>query len=223
MTDLHGIHLAYVLSGFVVGLLVGMTGVGGGALMTPLLILLFDVHPVTAVGTDLLYASITKTVGSIVHGFNRNINWYVVRWLAAGSLPASVCTIAVLDLSLIDTTITNVFIETFLGVALLVTSLALLCRPRLLRTYSENVGILSPERTRNLTICTGIALGILVTITSVGAGALSSTALILLFPKLTMVRIVGTDLAHAVPLTLVAGLGHLFLARLTLFLWDHCL
>lgn len=218
MIDSSAIYPAYVLSGFVVGFLVGMAGVGGGALMTPLLIILFNVHPITAVGTDLLYACITKSVGSAVHSYNRNIDWHIVGHLAVGSLPASLCTIALLNLFLIDTAFANVFIDYFLGIALLGTALALVFRPWLMRICTKQSRILAPERTRLLTVLMGAFLGIVVTITSVGAGAICVTALVLLYPKLPVVRIAATDLAHAVPLTLFAGLGHLFSGTIDLSL-----
>ena len=122
----------FVLSGFAVGFLVGMTGVGGGSLMTPLLILLFHVHPVTAVGTDLIYASVTKTGGSIVHGLNKTIDWRIVRRLALGSLPASLLTMTVLWLLKIDQASYSALVTKILGVALICTALALLFRRRLL-------------------------------------------------------------------------------------------
>jgi hypothetical protein len=199
----------FVVSGFAVGFLVGMTGVGGGSLMTPLLILLFHVHPVTAVGTDLIYASVTKTGGSVVHSLNKTIDWRIVRRLALGSLPASLLTMAVLWALKIDQASYSALVTKILGVALICTALALLFRRRLLATYSRRVGVLSESQTRIFTIATGVALGVLVTISSVGAGALGVTALLLLYPELPVVKIAGSDIAHAVPLTLVAGIGHL--------------
>jgi len=198
----------FVISGFAVGFLVGMTGVGGGSLMTPLLILLFHVHPVTAVGTDLIYASVTKTGGSLVHGFNRTIDWRIVRRLASGSLPASLATLAILWQLKIDQSAYSALVTKVLGVALIATAAALLMRRKLLATYSQRVGVLSEEQTRTYTIVTGVVLGVLVTVSSVGAGALGVTALLLLYPELPVVRIAGSDIAHAVPLTLVAGMGH---------------
>ena len=203
------LHPLYVLSGFAVGFLVGMTGVGGGSLMTPLLILLFHVHPATAVGTDLLYASITKTGGSLVHAFNRTIDWRVVIRLASGSLPAALATLVALHLLKLDPAVYSTLVTKILGLALLATALALIFRRRLLASYARRVGVLNPGQTRRYTILTGAILGILVTISSVGAGALGVTALILLYPELPIVRIAGSDIAHAVPLTLIAGLGHL--------------
>lgn len=198
----------FVVSGFAVGFLVGMTGVGGGSLMTPLLILLFQVHPVTAVGTDLIYASVTKTGGSLVHSFNRTIDWRIVRRLALGSLPASILTLTTVRMLEIDQAAYSALVTKVLGVALIATAAALLMRRRLLATYSKRIGILSDQQTRAYTIVTGMVLGILVTVSSVGAGALGVTALLLLYPELPVVRIAGSDIAHAVPLTLIAGMGH---------------
>jgi uncharacterized membrane protein YfcA len=203
------LHPLYVLSGFAVGFLVGMTGVGGGSLMTPLLILLFHVHPATAVGTDLLYASITKTGGSLVHAVNRTIDWRIVIRLASGSIPASLLTLLVFHFLKLDPATSSVIITRVLGAALLATATALLFRQKLLATYARRVGVLDQGQTKRFTILTGAVLGVLVTISSVGAGALGVTALILLYPELPVVRIAGSDIAHAVPLTLVAGLGHL--------------
>ena len=209
MSFLHALNPLFVLSGFGVGFLVGMTGVGGGSLMTPILILLFHVHPTTAVGTDLIFASVTKTGGSIVHGINKTIDWRVVTRLATGSLPASVLTMLVLHLMAIDTEAMNALVTKVLGAALLATALAIIFRKKLLASYSRRAGVLSERQTATFTILTGIALGALVTISSVGAGALGVTALLLLYPELPVVKIAGSDIAHAVPLTLVAGLGHM--------------
>src|ERR1700761_1295178 len=199
----------YVLSGFAVGFLVGMTGVGGGSLMAPHLILLFKIHPVTAVGTDLIYASVTKTGGSLVHGLNRTIDWRIVRRLATGSIPASLLTLLALWLLKVNAASYSAVVTKVLGIALVLTAAALVFRKRLLETYSRRVGLLSEEKTRLYTVLTGIVLGALVTVSSVGAGALGVTALLLLYPELPVVKIAGSDIAHAVPLTLVAGMGHL--------------
>ena len=208
MSLLHAIDWLYAMSGFGVGLLVGMTGVGGGSLMTPLLILLFGIHPATAVGTDLLYAAATKTCGTIVHGFNSSIDWRVVGRLAAGSVPMTVVTLFIL--SHVDLTAGSAahFITFILSVALLATAVALVFRARLVAYSSRRIGVLSERRTATFTIITGATLGVLVSISSVGAGALGVTALILLYPHLPTARIVGSDIAHAVPLTLAAGVGH---------------
>ncbi|HEY5236763.1 MAG TPA: sulfite exporter TauE/SafE family protein [Rhizomicrobium sp.] len=205
---IHGISLAFVFSGFVVGFLVGMTGVGGGSLMTPLLIILFGVAPEKAVATDLVYASLTKTGGSLIHALNKTIDWRIVRRLAIGSIPGAVATLAVLYFSHANTKAINMIVTHMLAVALMLTAIALIFRKWLLANYQRRVGTLSNETTMRFTVLTGLMLGVLVTLSSVGAGALGVTALILLYPELPIVKIAGSDIAHAVPLTLIGGLGH---------------
>lgn len=205
---IHTVNSLYAVSGFCVGVLVGMTGVGGGSLMTPLLILLFGIHPATAVGTDLLYAATTKTVGTFVHGFNRNIDWRVVGRLTAGSIPMTVLTVFTLSRFDLASGPAAQVITFLLGVSLLATSLTLIFRTRFVAWYARHVGELRAEQTVAFTILTGAVLGVLVSITSVGAGALGVTALIALYPRLPTARIVGSDIVHAVPLTLIAGAGH---------------
>ena len=209
MAFLATISPLFVLSGFAVGFLVGMTGVGGGSLMTPLLILLFHVHPVTAVGTDLIYASVTKTGGSLVHGLNKTIDWRIVRRLASGSLPASLLTLLLVWRLKVDQSAYSAIVTKVLGEALMATAVAVLSRRRLMAVYARRVGVLSEHQTFLFTVATGVALGVLVTISSVGAGALGVTALLLLYPDQPVVKIAGSDIAHAVPLTLLAGMGHL--------------
>ena len=198
----------YVLSGFGVGLLVGMTGVGGGSLMTPLLILLFGIHPASAVGTDLLYAAATKTGGSLVHGWSRTIYWPAVLRLASGSIPASAVTLLVMSRYDLTSAGAQTLINLVLCFALFLTALSLIFRRFLLERLRERLENLSPAVTERATIVVGVALGVLVSISSVGAGAVGVTALLLLYPRLPIARLVGSDIAHAVPLTLVAGLGH---------------
>jgi uncharacterized membrane protein YfcA len=198
----------YSLSGFAVGLLVGMTGVGGGSLMTPLLILLFGIHPATAVGTDLLYAAATKTGGSLVHGLARSIEWRVVRRLAAGSVPATVITLAVLSHFNLNGEAARGLITLVLSIALFATAFVLVFGGPIIAACRARVSELAPERTATITVLVGVALGVLVTISSVGAGAIGVVILVLLYPQLPMAKIVGSDIAHAVPLTLIAGVGH---------------
>jgi hypothetical protein len=198
----------YSLSGFAVGMLVGMTGVGGGALMTPLLILLFGVHPATAVGTDLLYAAATKTGGSLVHGYARSIDWRVVKRLASGSVPATIVTLAVLSHFNLNGDAARGLITLVLSVALFVTAFLLVFGGPIVLAYRAHVGELDPKQTAINTVLVGMVLGVLVTISSVGAGAIGVVALLLLYPHLPVAKIVGSDIAHAVPLTLIAGLGH---------------
>ncbi|UPK04963.1 sulfite exporter TauE/SafE family protein [Bradyrhizobium sp. 170] len=198
----------YVASGFGVGLLVGMTGVGGGSLMTPLLILLFGVHPSTAVGTDLLYAAATKTGGSLVHGVARSIHWPAVIRLASGSIPASIVTLLVLWQLELKGDSARSLINLVLCFALILTATSLIFRKAIMDRYRKRMERLGASTTGNATVLVGVALGVLVSISSVGAGAVGVTALLLLYPRLPMSSIVGSDIAHAVPLTLVAGIGH---------------
>jgi uncharacterized membrane protein YfcA len=205
---MHFIDPLYSISGFAVGFLVGMTGVGGGSLMTPLLILLFGIHPATAVGTDLLYAAATKTGGSLVHGLARSIHWGVVARLACGSLPASILTLTVLWQLNLNGEVARSLINLVLCGALFLTAATLIFRKAIMHRYRHRFDRLSEASTSLITVLVGAALGVLVSISSVGAGAVGVTALLLLYPRLPMVRIVGSDIAHAVPLTLVAGIGH---------------
>jgi uncharacterized membrane protein YfcA len=198
----------YSISGFAVGFLVGMTGVGGGSLMTPLLILLFGIHPATAVGTDLLYAAATKTGGSLVHGWARSIHWPVVARLACGSLPASILTLSVLWQLNLNGELARSLINLVLCGALFLTAVALIFRNAIMNRYRRRFDRLSPASISLLTVLVGAVLGVIVSISSVGAGAVGVTALLLLYPRLPMARIIGSDIAHAVPLTLVAGTGH---------------
>ena len=196
------------LSGLLVGLLVGQTGMGGGSLMTPILVLLFGVHPATAVGTDLLYASLTKTAGTFVHGLNGTVQWRIVRRLATGSVPATAATLLLLAHVNLTGRVGNEIISLTLGIMLVLTALSLVFRQPFLNLVGPRLERLSDSRVTSLTVGIGALLGVLVTISSVGAGAIGVTALLLLYPRTPMARIVGSDIAHAVPLTLVAGLGH---------------
>ena len=200
--------LPFILSGFVVGALVGMTGVGGGSLMTPLLVLIFGVHPLTAVGTDLLYAAATKTGGTFVHHRRGTIDWQVTRRLATGSIPAAVITLIVLYELGVRGGAASAAITVVLACALIMTAICVVAhrKLRMLTLIHRS----EPDR-RRVAICTigaGIILGVLVTLSSVGAGAIGMTALVLLYPGTPIARLVGSDIAHAVPLTLVAGIGH---------------
>ncbi|MFA6040913.1 MAG: sulfite exporter TauE/SafE family protein, partial [Methylophilus sp.] len=195
----------YIVAGFVVGALVGLTGVGGGSLMTPILLLVFHIQPAVAVGTDLLYASITKSVGIFAHGKLGNIDWNIVKRLALGSVPASILTIIALRSMDVESSQALSSIKFGLGIALIITSVAVLLREKLLALSAKEQWV--PEHLVGpTTVVLGIVLGALVTLTSVGAGALGVTALILLYPREKTTTIIGSDIAHAVPLTLVAGL-----------------
>jgi uncharacterized membrane protein YfcA len=201
----------YTLSGLLVGMMVGLTGVGGGSLMTPLLVLVFGIQPGTAVGTDLFYAAATKTVGAAVHAWRRSIDWLIFSRLAVGSVPAALVCLLLLSRLGAGSHAASALISTVLGVALLLTSLSLAFRVRIIgwaRSHSLHV---SPGRVQALTVFVGAVLGAAVALSSVGAGAIGATALIILYPDLPLRRLVGTDIIHAIPLTLIGGLGRLFL------------
>ena len=186
-----------------------MTGVGGGSLMTPILVLLFNFHPATAVGTDLLYASVTKSVGTAVHGTSKTVDWHIVAALAAGSVPAAIATLFVMSrVGTLDAHAAGP-LNLLLGIALLLTSISVY-----LPAADPALGRAAHRRTPSArgmsgwTVLLGVILGVLVSLTSVGAGALGTTALLMLYPRLPVARIAGSDIAHAVPLTLIAGIGH---------------
>ena len=205
---------AYTLSGFVVGTIVGLTGVGGGALMTPLLVLLFGVPPATAVGTDLLYAALTKAGGTAVHAAHRTVDWRITIRLAAGSVPAAMLTLASIWYFDVDRAIFSHLISGALGVALLLTAAALVFKGHVQRVALARLSdAWHTRRISPITVAVGVLLGVLVSLSSVGAGALGVTVLLFLYPTLSTVRIVGSDIAHAVPLTLVAGIGHWLLGN----------
>jgi uncharacterized membrane protein YfcA len=206
-------EFGYIISGLLVGVLVGLTGVGGGSLMTPLLVFLFNFNSAVAVGTDLLFASITKTGGVFVHhGTHGSVNWKIVRQLAYGSLPAAILTLVLLHYLNQNNKDTSAIISYSLGIALILTSIAVIIRSYLQRhappPSEESSEGRFGDRQLPVTVFTGVVLGVLVTLSSVGAGALGTVALFFLYPRLPTVKIVGTDLAHAIPLTAIAGLGH---------------
>ena len=198
----------YALAGFLVGTLVGLTGVGGGSLMTPILILLFGISPAKAVGTDLLFAAATKTVGSLVHSLNHTIDWRIVRRLACGSVPSAALALFILWSMHMTTGGAHYVITAVLTGALFLTATVLIVRDRIFALYEKQLGRLDDRSVALLTIAMGATLGLLVTFSSVGAGALGVTALLLLYPRASAAQIVGSDIAHAVPLTLIAGIGH---------------
>ena len=203
-------------AGFGVGLLVGLTGVGGGALMTPIMVLLFDVAPSTAVGTDLWFAAITKIVGGWVHGKKGTIDWQILRRMFYGSLPAAVLTLVWLHQTGMNQSHNRLMFKT-LGFALILTSIAAVFRKRF-HAFGERMRGTRPIEFKSaqpaLTVLAGALLGFLVTFTSIGAGALGAVMLLYLYPRrLTASSLVGTDIVHAIPLTLLAGTGHLLLGN----------
>jgi uncharacterized membrane protein YfcA len=203
----------YIVAGAGVGLAVGMTGVGGGSLMTPLLIL-FNIPYHVAIGTDLLYAALTKAGGVISHQRRRTINWRLVGLLASGSIPASVLTALLLDRVFGDPEAYKPLLTSALGIMLILTSIVLLFRKKI-QASGEEAEKAPPTFSRRhapvITVTAGVALGVLVTLSSVGAGAFCAALLLVLYPHLKALQVVGTDLAHAVPLTFVAGMGHFLL------------
>jgi uncharacterized membrane protein YfcA len=204
--------LLYILAGASVGFIVGITGIGGGALMTPLL-LLFGFPPNIAVGTDLMYASITKASGVISHHRQKHVEWKLVKLLAMGSLPAALITGYSLQNVFADSESYEALIKNSLGVMLLLTAFVVIFRKQLQR-FTLRKKSQSSDKARDITtFVMGIVLGILVTLTSVGAGAIGTAVLMLLYPALRSTNIVGTDIAHAVPLTACAGLVHMALGN----------
>jgi uncharacterized membrane protein YfcA len=214
-------HLLYSLAGFLVGMLVGLTGVGGGSLMTPLLVLLFGFHPSTAVGTDLLYAAVTKSVGTTVHGSRKTVVWPIVGKLAMGSAPAAILTLWWMSrVGTLDAHAAKI-LSMCLGAALVLTAVSILFRPKIVAWAEPRMKNVSQASIGRMTVLLGAVLGCLVSITSVGAGALGVTALLILYPKLPVARIAGSDIAHAVPLTFIAGIGHWLMGSVdfSLMLW----
>jgi uncharacterized protein len=207
--------ITYVLSGFAVGLLVGLTGVGGGSLMTPLLTLLFGVTPSVAVGTDLAFASLTKTAGTVTHRSRGNVHWDIVLRLCAGALPAAlVATWALHQFGALSPVIGQV-IRYSIAASVLLTVVALLFRARLLAWVHAHPSRQLQGRTLSLTtVLAGAVLGTLVTVSSIGAGAIGATVLLMLYPRLSPAEIAGTDIAYAVPLTAIAAAGHWWLGSI---------
>jgi uncharacterized membrane protein YfcA len=196
-----------IISGFGIGAIVGMTGVGGGSLMTPLLIGVFKLNPAIAIGTDLWFAAITKSGGAWAHHRHGHVDYRITGLMLAGSIPASLATVAAMHYTGITKGWAGAL--TFaLGIALLLTAVTIAYR-----SAWQAVGLrlerwLPESRKHVLTVTAGVLLGVLVSLSSIGAGALGATLILLLYPRLPAHRLVGTDIAHAVPLTLVAGIGH---------------
>lgn len=207
-------ELFHIAAGALVGLVIGLTGVGGGSLMTPILVLGFGISPAIAVGTDLLYAALTKCSGIYFHHKNRSVDWKVVFLLGSGSIPCSIVTIFILEnLKAAGINFDGIIMST-LSVMLILTSFIIIIKSRLLSFIHSNHGdsfIVNFARNYRplITIICGCILGCVVTLSSVGAGAIGSAFLFLLYPRKSSISIVGTDIAHAVPLTAIAGLGHL--------------
>jgi uncharacterized membrane protein YfcA len=201
---LDGIAIA---SGLGVGLIVGITGVGGGSLMTPLLLSVFKLSPAVAIGTDLWFASLTKMSGSVAHARHGHVNWPIVRRMLAGSIPASIATIALMHLTGVTKGWASAL--TFsLGIALLLTAVVVAFKQSWQPLGLKLERWIPETRKPALMVALGLVLGVLVSLSSIGAGAIGSTLILLIYPRMRARDIVGTDIAHAVPLTLVAGIGH---------------
>ncbi|GGY90974.1 UPF0721 transmembrane protein [Novosphingobium colocasiae] len=213
----------HAVAGLLVGVLVGLTGVGGGSLMTPLLVLMFGVAPGTAVGTDLLFAAITKIAGSAVHGKRDTVDWQIVRRLATGSIPAALLTLGALAWFGKVGKNTEHVILVSLAALLALTAVAVLLRKRLFKAAVDHGPMQPAGRIVVWTVVLGACIGTAVSISSVGAGAIGVTALLMLYPRSPMVRLVGSDIAHAVPLALIAGFGHWFLGDVNLVLLGNLL
>jgi uncharacterized membrane protein YfcA len=212
------VFVEYVVGGALVGAVVGATGVGGGSLMTPLLTLVFGLPAQVAVGTDLLFAAITKASGALAHWRRGNIHWALAGWLALGSVPASLATILALHAWQPDPGQFGAVVRPALAVALLLTAASLILRGRIqalgrrfLSGPAEAAAGGEPAVRALPTLLLGAVIGVMVTVTSVGAGAIGVVALLFLYPTLAAKRLVAVDIAHAIPLTLVAGLGHVAL------------
>ncbi len=205
----------YIISGFAVGLLVGMTGVGGGSLMTPLLTLIFGIPPSVAVGTDLAFASITKTAGTFTHRLRGTVRWDIVKLLCLGALPAAVLTtLALKHFGTVDKDIGQIIRYSIAG-SVLLTVVAILFKGKMLAWLEAH-----PERQLqgksldSATVIAGFVLGVLVTVSSIGAGAIGATLLVMMYPRLSSAEVAGTDIAYAVPLTAIAAFGHWWLGSI---------
>lgn len=199
--------LIAILSGFGIGAIVGLTGVGGGSLMTPLLLTVFRLPPAVAIGTDLFFAAITKTSGSVAHHRHGHVDYRILGFLLLGSIPAAIATIALMHFTGITKGWASAL--TFaLGIALLLTAVTVAYKQAWQTIGLRLERVITPSRKSTLTIASGVLLGVLVSLSSIGAGAIGATLILILNPRLEAKRLVGTDIAHAVPLTLVAGIGH---------------
>jgi uncharacterized membrane protein YfcA len=217
MVDVSASWPLIIAGGFCVGFLVGLTGVGAGSLMTPFLISGIGISPVLAVGTDLLFASLTKASAAWRHHTLGNVDWPIVRWLALGSLPGALIMLAWIYYAAPDTQLLAGFIRKILAAALVVSAIAVASYP-LLQRYamrSADAGALTVVR-RGPTVALGLVLGILVALTSVGAGAIGVVALTALYHSLSARRLVGTDIVHAIPLTFLAGMSHFSMGNVDL-------
>lgn len=201
--------------GFLIGFLIGITGVGAGSLTTPLLISGVGISPTLAVGTDLLFAAITKASAAWRHHRLGNVDWPILRWLAAGSIPGALAIVAWLYFGEPDTDKLAKYVREALAIALIISAVAIGLHPLLNRRKLAGTNEAVPPRHFE-TFLLGLVLGSLVALTSVGAGAIGVVILTALYAALPARRIVGTDIVHAIPLTFVAGMGHAGLGNVDL-------
>ncbi len=201
--------LPLTLTGLGVGFLVGLTGVGGGALLTPVLIFGFHVAPIVAVGTDLLFAAITKSVGAVTHARQATVHWRIVKLLLLGSIPSAI--ISVIILSSLQSSIGDLdgLIRNIIGVTLVITAVGLLLKKPVCVSESAAISSEISQRRSIATVIAGAVLGFLVTFSSIGAGAIGVVVLCWLYPQLSIGKVIGTDIVHAVGLTFVASIGHM--------------
>lgn len=206
---------SYIISGFLVGLLVGLTGVGGGSLMTPLLTLVFGINPSVAVGTDLAFAAVTKSAGTFTHRLRKTVHWDIVKLLCLGAIPAAILsTIALKIFGAINNDLGQIIRYSIAG-AICLTIISLVFKEKMLAWINAH-----PEKQlkglqlKVVTVLSGFILGILVTISSIGAGAIGATIIVMLYPHLKSAEVAGTDIAYAVPLTAIAAMGHWWLGSL---------
>lgn len=214
------------VAGFTVGAAVGMTGVGGGSLMTPILVLLFGFAPTTAVGTDLWFAAITKMVGGTMHQRKGTVDWQILRRLSAGSIPAALVTLTWMYMTHTANTKQGLIVHV-LGAVLLLTAVAMLAHKRI-QAFARRLRTGVPSVFKSiqpaLTVVAGVILGVCVSLTSVGAGALGTAMLLYLYPlRMNPSRLIGTDIVHAIPLAIIAGLGHLLMGNVDLVLLGNLL
>lgn len=204
------IDWSMTLLGLIVGLMVGLTGVGGGSLMTPLL-LLFGINPGIALGTDLVYASLTKSSGFIVHVIKKNIDWIILKLLLLGSLSSASIVLLILHFNFLDASHFSFIVKKLIGFVVILTALVMFFKDNIFKLSFFNQSF---KHIRFHTVVLGFIIGFVVSLTSIGAGVIGTIGLFLLYPKIKTTQLIGTEIAHAVPLTLLCGLGHASLGNI---------
>lgn len=207
--------MMFIVSGFLVGMLMGLTGVGGGAVMTPVLLLLFGMPMTTAIGTDLWFASLSKSIAVGMHHNTNLIDWQVVKHMWYGSLPAAAITILLMKYGYLGGNPAT--LKTAIGSAVILTALSMAFKQQL-HDIGQHFRLSDARHFKQwqipLTIFAGVLLGVMVSLTSIGAGAFGAVIMTYLYPlRLTPHKLVATDIAHAIPLTMIAGMGHLIIGN----------